>query len=71
MQLAIPRKYGIFLHRHLSLFQRMELLLRNQILRASRLMGGAVDGAKVTDIGRNYVTLQSPEEGSEFRLNLR
>jgi len=34
-------------------------------------MGVAVDGAKVTDIGRNYVTLQSPEEGSEFRLNLR
>jgi len=34
-------------------------------------VGGSIEGAVVTDIGRNYVVLKSREDDSEFRLTIR
>jgi type II secretory pathway component PulC len=34
-------------------------------------VGGSVEGAVLTDIGRNYVLLKSREDDSEIRLTIR
>jgi len=34
-------------------------------------MGGSIEGAVLTDIGRNYVVLRSQEDDSEIRLTIR